>query len=68
MPRTKQKANYNNVKIPDNIFNGIQQLIDNASDTFYYRSPGEFIIDSARLRLEEFEKKIKEEKFPKRKK
>lgn len=67
MPKTKHKIDYSNIKVPTTIIEGIDNLIEKNLNIFRYRSPHDFIIETARLRLEEFERKIKEEKFPKRK-
>lgn len=62
MPKTKQKTEYkHNIKPPKELWDAIQKLIDTEPD-FYYRSPTEFFIESARLRLIEFEDKIQRKK------
>ena len=67
MPKTKQKAEYSNIKVPTIIVEDIQRLIDNETPGFRYRTPSEFIIETSRLRLNEFEKEL-EKKFERRKK
>jgi len=62
MPKTKQKTEYkHNVKPPKELWNAIQRLID-TEPSFYYRSPTEFIIESARIRLMEIEEQIRKRK------
>lgn len=62
IPKTKHKIKYSNVKVPTNIVDGIDKLIEKNSNIFRYRSPADFIISIVRIRLEEFEKRIEKEK------
>ena len=64
MPKTKskEKPTYVTINLPSNIIEAVQFLIDNEPDLFYYRTPAEFVIESARLRLLDFEETIRTKK------
>ena len=63
MPKTKKKTKYKyNIKPPDNLMEEIQKLIDTESTEFYYRTPAEFVIESARLRVYAMKDRIQKSK------
>ena len=63
MPKTKKKTEYKfNVKPPDNLMEEIQRLIDTETTEIYYRTPAEFVIESARLRVYNMKDRIQKSK------
>jgi len=67
MPKKREKeSDYYTVKIPKKLADMIKDLIDKEI-AFPYRSVGEFVIESARIRFFELKKEIEERKLKREK-